>query len=63
MTVRYENRLHDLVMPRQWVHHPVPDALNAALGRAGLMVARHERIDRWWYGHVLYVARRPAEGA
>jgi len=56
------NRLHDLVLARQWVHHPDADALIAALGRAGLIVERHERIDRWWYAHDLIVARRPAEG-
>ena len=57
------NRLHDLVLARQWVHHPDGAALSAACARAGLRVERHERIDRWWYGHELIVARRPLVAA
>lgn len=57
------NRLHDLLLARQWVHHPDGAALAAACAGAGLIVERRERIDRWWYAHELIVARRPAEGA
>ncbi len=53
------NRLHDLLLARQWAHHPDGAALVAACEGAGLRVERHERIDRWWYGHELIVARRP----
>lgn len=52
------NRLHDLVLARQWVHHVEGDAIAAWCADAGLAVERHPRIDRWWYGHELVVARR-----
>jgi 2-polyprenyl-3-methyl-5-hydroxy-6-metoxy-1,4-benzoquinol methylase len=55
------NRLHDLLLARQWVHHPDGDALVAACIQAGLVIERRERIDRWWYGHELIVARRTAQ--
>jgi len=52
------NRLHDLLMARQWVHYRRGDDVVAWLDQAGLRIERRERHDRWWYAHELIVARR-----
>lgn len=54
------NRLHDLVMARQWVNHRSGDEVVAWLEDAGLQVEQRERHDRWWYVHELIIARRRA---
>ena len=52
------NRLHDLVLARQWIHYvPVRDAEHWAADE-GLVVERSELINCWWYGHELRVFRR-----
>ena len=52
------NRLHDLVLARQWIHYvPVRDVEHWAANE-GLVVERSELINRWWYGHELRVFRR-----
>lgn len=56
----FMNQLHDLVMARQWVHHPDGDALCAQLQTAGLLIERRTCIRRWWYAHELIIARRAA---
>jgi 2-polyprenyl-3-methyl-5-hydroxy-6-metoxy-1,4-benzoquinol methylase len=53
------NRLHDLVMARQWIHQ-IPGATIASWCHdAGLVPAPVERFQRWWYAHELVTARRP----
>ena len=53
------NRLHDLVLARQWIHYvPVRDVERWAEDE-GLALERSELINRWWYGHELRVFRRP----
>lgn len=54
------NRLHDLVLARQWVHHRSGDAVARWLVEAGLQIERRARYDRWWYAHELIIARRVA---
>lgn len=57
------NRLHDLVMAREWVHYRDADQV-AAWGRdVGLRPRAAERIDRLLYGHQLLVFTRPDDGA
>lgn len=53
------NRLHDLVMAREWVHYtPLRDVKTWA-GEFGMEVRHSERIDRLWYGHDSCLLRRP----
>jgi len=54
----WANRLHDLVMARQWVSYTALDQVVAWAGDAGLVAVRRERMNRWWYGHDLAVLRR-----
>jgi len=53
------NRLHDLVIARQWINYvPVEDADRWATD-CGLATERAEWIPMLWYGHELRVYRRP----
>jgi SAM-dependent methyltransferase len=55
----WANRLHDLLVAREWIHL-LPDAVVLGWGRArGLELLRRERINALWYGHDLLVFRRP----
>ena len=52
------NRLHDLLLARQWIH-TVPIALvESWAAEEGLQCDHAERIDVLWYGHELRVFRR-----
>jgi len=52
------NRLHDLVLARQWIHYaPLAEVIGWARG-LGFRVARREEYSRFWYGHELLVLRR-----
>lgn len=53
------NRLHDLVLARQWIHYlPIEDAEQWVV-ESGLRVVHGETANRLWYGHELRVFRRP----
>jgi hypothetical protein len=52
------NRVHDLVMARQWVEHIDPDRMEALAARSGMRVIRRDRFDTWWYGHWLLVMEK-----
>ena len=57
------NRLHDLVLARQWIHYlPVKEVERWAEDE-GLVLDRSELINRWWYGHELRVFRKPPAAA
>lgn len=54
------NRLHDLAMARQWIHHVPADAVDrwaASLGLARMHAARRNVL---WYGHELRAYRKGA---
>jgi len=53
------NRLHDVVVAREWIHYYPVARLEAAAREMGLKLARAETIDRLWYGHELRVWERP----
>jgi 2-polyprenyl-3-methyl-5-hydroxy-6-metoxy-1,4-benzoquinol methylase len=54
------NRLHDLVLARQWIHY-VPTRDVAAWARAtGLRITRFSAFTRFAYGHEMMVFERPA---
>jgi 2-polyprenyl-3-methyl-5-hydroxy-6-metoxy-1,4-benzoquinol methylase len=51
------NRIHDLIIARQWVHHIAPDAIMDALAAADIAGSwvPTRRFDTLWYGHVVMV--------
>lgn len=49
------NRLHDLVMARQWIHYAPIAAVEAWSHEAGLTLIHSEDTNRWWYGHELRI--------
>ena len=54
------NRLHDLLLARQWIHHfPIEDA-ERSLAETGMSVVHRERLNRLWYGHDLLVFSKSA---
>lgn len=53
------NRMHDLVMARQWIDEEPIGNIEAWARAEGMELVRSERINRWWYGHDLRVFRRP----
>lgn len=53
------NRIHDLVLARQWIHY-VPIEVVAEWGQnAGLELVRNWEESRLWYRHEAIVFRRP----
>lgn len=53
------NRLHDLVVARQWIHYLDLDAVIDEGRRRGLRATQRGRVDRWWYGHEYAVLEKP----
>jgi 2-polyprenyl-3-methyl-5-hydroxy-6-metoxy-1,4-benzoquinol methylase len=53
------NRLHDLVLARQWIHYLPIDHAERSLVATGLRVTHRESANRLWYGHELRVFRKP----
>jgi len=52
------NRMHDLVMARQWIHYRHEEEVAAYLARKGGEIVEKSRLDRLWYGHYLVVWKR-----
>lgn len=58
---RSANRLHDLVMARQWINEaPIEDVATWCVD-AGLVVEERGDASRFWYGHEWVIARRVDE--
>lgn len=55
----FANRLHDLLLARQWVHYRRPDEVAGWLAANGLAVIESGRWDMLWYSHYFTVATRP----
>lgn len=53
------NRLHDLVLARQWIHYADLADVERWLTGEGLKVLHREFLPRWWYGHELLVLKKP----
>jgi 2-polyprenyl-3-methyl-5-hydroxy-6-metoxy-1,4-benzoquinol methylase len=51
----WANRLHDLVMARQWIHEIDARDAESCARACGFAVSRAERINRLWYAHDLRV--------
>lgn len=54
------NRLHDLVMVREWVHYVFAEKVVEWATAGGLTLRLREWIPTLWYGHDLLVFDRPA---
>jgi len=54
------NRLHDLVLARQWIHYLPVERVEAWATDEGLRLERSGRFNRLWYGHELRIFHRPA---
>lgn len=54
------NRMHDLLLARQWIHYVEPVVVISAAVQAGLVLVHRAHHRRWWYAHDLLVFERPA---
>lgn len=54
------NRLHDLLMARQWVHHVSPGTVEQWLAGTGLRCTHRNSSNMLWYGHWTLVFERSA---
>jgi 2-polyprenyl-3-methyl-5-hydroxy-6-metoxy-1,4-benzoquinol methylase len=57
---RSMNRLHDLVMARQWIHELPLESVKRWSAEEGLVLASEQHYSRVWYGHELLILDRPA---
>lgn len=49
----WANRLHDLLLARQWINYVEDRDVADWMDRAGLQLLHKETINMWWYGHTL----------
>jgi 2-polyprenyl-3-methyl-5-hydroxy-6-metoxy-1,4-benzoquinol methylase len=54
----WANRLHDLLLARQWVHHVPPESVEARCAELGMRLIAKAHYNRWVYGHVMMVFRK-----
>ncbi len=55
------NRLHDLLLARQWIHYaPLSQVVDTVTGR-GLTVITRSLTNLWWYGHETVVFEKPVD--
>ena len=54
------NRMHDLLLARQWIHYAAVADIESWAGEEGMELERSAAFNRLWYGHDLRVFRRPA---
>jgi 2-polyprenyl-3-methyl-5-hydroxy-6-metoxy-1,4-benzoquinol methylase len=52
------NRLHDLLLARQWIHYLPIERVEGWAAEEGLSLEHSERINMLWYGHELRVFRK-----
>ncbi len=57
------NRLHDLIVSRQWVSYYPIELVEPILRECGLAVVHAETLNRFWYRHELRVFRRDSPHA
>jgi SAM-dependent methyltransferase len=53
------NRLHDLLVARQWIHYVPVGYVDDWAAEFGLSLVHAEAISRLWYRHELRIYRRP----
>jgi 2-polyprenyl-3-methyl-5-hydroxy-6-metoxy-1,4-benzoquinol methylase len=54
------NRVHDLLLARQWVHHVAPVAVEQWVAGSGLRCIHRSSTNMLWYGHWTLVFERAA---
>ena len=54
----WANRLHDLIMARQWINYMRLDAVERVARDAGMVAVARGRANRYWYGHEYLVLRK-----
>ena len=54
------NRLHDLIIARQWIHYLPIHCVDDWTAEFGLVRAHAEAISRLWYRHELRIYRKPS---
>lgn len=54
------NRMHDLLMARQWVHHAGPEQVEAWVADPAFVCVHRSRANLLWYGHWTLVFERRA---
>jgi 2-polyprenyl-3-methyl-5-hydroxy-6-metoxy-1,4-benzoquinol methylase len=57
------NRLHDLLLARQWIHEVPLEDVRRWMEEAGMSITHTERVNRLWYGHDLLIARKSGRGS
>jgi 2-polyprenyl-3-methyl-5-hydroxy-6-metoxy-1,4-benzoquinol methylase len=57
----WANRLHDLVLARQWIHYAPIEDVEQWAGDAGLRLEHSSKHNLLWYGHELRVFRKPPQ--
>ena len=58
----WANRLHDLVLAREWIHYVSIEDVERWARELGLTLVHAGAFNRYWYAHELRVFRRPREG-
>jgi len=54
------NRMHDLLLARQWIHYLPIGRVDEWAGEFGLVPVHAEAISRLWYRHELRIYRKPS---
>lgn len=54
----WANRLHDLVLARQWIHYMPTEAVAMALKSKGFKLISRKSSTMFWYGHDSIVANK-----
>jgi len=57
------NRLHDLLLAREWVSYIRADQVIAPLRHLGFTLLQQRTVDTLWYRHQLLIFRQEREGA
>lgn len=52
------NRLHDLVVAKQWIHEVPLKTVRKWASDSGFKVIHEERYTRFWYGHELLILEK-----
>lgn len=56
----WTNRIHDLLVARQWIRYVPIEVVEAQAREAGLEMIAAKAINVFWYGHELRTFRKPA---
>lgn len=60
LRVNWGNRLHDLVLARQWIHYVAPEQILDWADKAGMVLKKRDYADYIIYGHDFFVFEKKA---